>query len=141
MLPMNSELVLYQLNGIQSKREAGYIFPVTIFMSILLSAFLLHQIESFRLEKLFYHETNQQMELEAMMKYTWDTIRAESLMAGNNPYPNYIFPTGVASVTSKDLDEKKEIMIICSTTEGREYKATIIYDMGIQEVIAWYETN
>ncbi|TYS68072.1 hypothetical protein FZC76_09970 [Sutcliffiella horikoshii] len=106
-----------------------------------MSAFLLHQIESYRLEKLFYHETNQQLELEAMMKYTWDTIQAESLLVGSNPAPIYIFPTGEASVTSKDVDEIKEIMIICSTTEGREYKATIIYDMGIHEVIAWYETN
>ncbi|KPB05206.1 hypothetical protein AAV98_07615 [Bacillus sp. CHD6a] len=112
-----------------------------MFMSVLMSAFLLHQIESFRLEKLFYHETNQQMELEAMMKYTWDTTLAESLMEGSNPSSVYVFPTGEASVTSKDVGDKKEIMISCSTTEGREYKATILYDMGIQEVIAWYETN
>ncbi|KMJ60078.1 hypothetical protein AB685_04360 [Bacillus sp. LL01] len=109
-------------------------------MSVLFSAFLLHQIENYRLEKLFYHESDQQLELEVMMKYTWDTIHEELKEEKHVLTADIVFPTGNALVTTRDLGPEVEIIIVCSTQKGREYKATILYDKENYKVRAWYET-
>lgn len=140
MWSMNSELVPYQTVGMQNRKERGYIFPVAIFISVLLSSFLLHQMENYRLEKMFYHETNQQYELEAMMKYSWDMVE-EMLKVENELVSHTVtFPKGNAVITVKALGIEREIAIVCTTLEGREYRATIIYNADMKKIVAWYET-
>ncbi len=137
---MNSKWGQSVQAGILNRQENGYIFPVTLIMSVIFSSFLLHQVENYRLERMFYHESDQQFELEIMMKYTWDIIE-EQLEGDQHDISTLItFSRGSATVTVKDLGIEKEVIIICTTKMGREYKATILYDMEGEKVIGWYET-
>lgn len=125
--------------GIRNKQEKGYIFPVTLVLSVIISSFLLHQVENYRLEKMFYHESDQQFELEGMMKYTWDIVE-EQLKEEREIISSIEMPRGEAKVTVKEVGAEREIVIVCTTRTGREYKANILYDMEEKKVLGWYET-
>ncbi|WP_078379735.1 competence type IV pilus minor pilin ComGG [Sutcliffiella halmapala] len=121
--------------------EKGYIFPITLMLSVLLSGFLLHQIELYRMEKLFYAESDELFELEHMMKYSWDSVENE-LQTDTFPLLNSIsFPSGTATISTQDTYPIAQIKIICVTTNDRRYEATIQYDRAAYQVISWIETN
>ncbi|MGD6780911.1 competence type IV pilus minor pilin ComGG [Sutcliffiella horikoshii] len=126
--------------GLLSKQDKGYIFPVTLIISVIVSSFLLHQIENYRLEKMFYHESDQQFELEVMMKYAWDKVEEQLKEEREEIISSFEMPRGEAAVTVKELGTEREIVIVCTTRMAREYKATILYDMEEKKVLGWYET-
>jgi hypothetical protein len=98
-------------------------------------------VENYRLEKMFFHESDQQFELEVMMKYTWDIVE-QQLEAGREDIASFVaFPNGdgEVTVTVKELGAEREIVIVCTTRNGREYKATILYDLEEKKVLGWYE--
>lgn len=138
---MNSKWGQSVQAGVQNRQDEGYIFPVTLAISMIFSSFLLHQVENYRLEKMFYHESDQQFELEVMMKYTWDIIEEQLEGEQQDIASSHSFSGGSATVALKDLGADKEIIIICTTRMGREYRATILYDMEGKKVLGWYETN
>ncbi|QFT89791.1 hypothetical protein FIU87_14100 [Bacillus sp. THAF10] len=121
------------------RKEKGYILPFTIMMSGLLSLFLLHQIESFRLENLFYHEAEQQFRLDSMMKYTWDAVHHELENEDEVQTSSLRFPNGTSTISTQTKDEIVEIQISCLTDSGRSYQAIVIYSMNNHEVVSWNE--
>lgn len=137
---MNSKWGQSEPAGLQNKQDKGYIFPVTLIISVIFSSFLLHQMENYRLEKMFYHESDQQFELEVMMKYAWDMVEEQLEEEREVIISSIEMPRGEAKVTVKELGAEREIVIVCTTRRGREYRATVIYDMEKKEVLAWYET-
>lgn len=136
---MNSKLGQSVIAGVRNRRDNGYIFPVTLVMSVIFSSFLLHQVENYRLERMFYHESDQQFELEIMMKYAWDIVEQQLEEEREDIASSIVLPGGEATVTVKVLAEEWEIIIVCTTSIGREYKATILYDIEEKKVLGWYE--
>lgn len=126
--------------GRRIKQDNGYIFPVTLILSVIVSSFLLHQMENYRLEKMFYHESDQQFELEVMMKYAWDKVEEQLKEERGEISSSFVMPRGEAIVTVKELGAEREIVIVCTTRTAREYRATILYDMEEKKVLGWYET-
>ncbi|WP_230499217.1 competence type IV pilus minor pilin ComGG [Sutcliffiella rhizosphaerae] len=108
-------------------------------MCSLLSYMLLHQIENYRLEKMFYFEADQQFKLEAMMKYSWDVVQNELEKDGQIRADSIHFPYGSASINIKELGEELEITILCMTREERSYQAKVIYDIVNFEFLKWTE--
>jgi hypothetical protein len=96
-------------------------------------------VENYRLEKMFYHESDLQFELEVMMKYTWDIVEQQLEAGGEDIVSSVTLPEGEAKVTVKELGAEREIVIVCTTRNGREYKATILYDLEEKKVLDWYE--
>ncbi|WP_226680036.1 competence type IV pilus minor pilin ComGG [Sutcliffiella horikoshii] len=137
---MNLNWGLSEPAGVRDKQDKGYIFPVTLVLSVIISSFLLHQVENYRLEKMFYHESDQQFELEVMMKYTWDIVEEQLKEEREEIISSVEMPRGEATVTVKELGTESELVIVCTTRTGREYKATILYDMEEKKVLGWYET-
>jgi hypothetical protein len=121
--------------------EKGYIFPITLLLSILLSAFLLHQIELYRMEKLFYEESDQLYELESMMKYSWDRVEKELLEDKFPPLESISFPTGSSTISWENTYPITQIKIICTTDAKRVYEATIHYDRTTYRMVSWVETS
>ncbi len=136
---MNSKLEKLFSYGIQNRQDKGYIFPITLILSVLFSSFLLHQIENYRLEKLFYHEVKQQFDLDVMMKYTWDFIEGQLIDEQQDITSSLVFARGDAKVTTKNIGSAKEIIIVCTTSMGRVYRAIILYDLENKKVLEWHE--
>ncbi|MBM7620147.1 hypothetical protein JOC95_002000 [Bacillus tianshenii] len=122
-----------------NEREKGYIFPVTLLLSLFLSSVLLHQIELYRLEKAFYTESGELFELESMMRYTWVKVEEELVVGSFPPQYHIDFPNGNAVITSIDQYPVKQIKIVCTTAKGRKYEASIQYDMNSDQVISWVD--
>lgn len=121
--------------------EKGYIFPITLMLTLLVSAFLLHQIELYKMEQLFYAETEELFELESMMKYTWDHVEKELQTETLPSNSSLSFPTGSATIIIQDRGQNIEIKIVCLTKQGRRYEATIQYDPTAQQVVNWTEIH
>jgi hypothetical protein len=126
-------------NGTRIKEEKGYIFPVTLILSFLLSLYLLHQIELYRLEKMFYHESNQLLELEGMMKYTWDAVHKELLEDKFPPIKSIQFRNGQSSISAEDKFPQTRISILCVLGDNRRYEALIVFDRESKQIISWTE--
>jgi hypothetical protein len=121
--------------------EKGYIFPVTLLISLLLSSMLLHQIELYRMEKAFYTESGELFELESMMRYSWGKVEKELELDRLPPLSNIEFPHGNAVITANDQYPVTQIKIICTTSKERIYEATILYERTTNQVVSWVESN
>ncbi|WP_417899632.1 competence type IV pilus minor pilin ComGG [Bacillus haimaensis] len=124
-----------------NRMERGYIFPVTLLLSLLISSMLLHQIELYRVEKAFYIESGELFELESMMRYTWEKVEGELEVDRFPPLSNINFPNGNAVIIADDQFPVTQIKIICTTSKDRKYEATILYDRTTYQVVSWVESN
>lgn len=124
-----------------NNKEKGYIFPVTLLISFLLSAMLLHQIELYLMEKAFYTESGELFELESMMRYAWEKVEEDLEMDRFPPVANINFPNGHALIAVDDQYPVTQIKIICTTRKNRVYQANILYDRSSYQLNSWVESN
>ncbi|MFE7061011.1 competence type IV pilus minor pilin ComGG [Sutcliffiella sp. NPDC057660] len=124
-----------------NRMEKGYIFPVTLLLSLLVSSMLLHQIELYRMEKAFYTESGELFELESMMRYSWEKVEGQLEVDSFPPLSNINFPNGNAVITADEQYPVTQIKIICTTTKDRKYEAIILYERTTYRVVSWVESN
>lgn len=124
-----------------NRMEKGYIFPVTLLLSLLISSMLLHQIELYRMENAFYTESGELFELESMMRYSWEKVEGDLEVGRFPPLSQIDFPKGNAVITANDEYPVTQIKIICTTNKGRQYEATILYEQTTYRVVSWVESN
>ncbi|MFS1517942.1 competence type IV pilus minor pilin ComGG [Bacillus sp. SCS-151] len=127
----------------KKNNEHGFIFPVTLVMSLLFFLVLLHQIEMYVVEKNFYHEIEQLYILENIMQMATTDILKD---IHDNAYPIrnkiYTYPNGQAMYSTEQIEEGMlKISIECKTIQKRLYNAFFIYELEEGRIIKWVENR
>ena len=105
--------------------EQGFIFPITLVVSVIVSAFLMHHIQLYSVEKSFFHEVEQVQLLDNMIKYGIDKLENEMKDGNWNPNGLLTLPNGFVSYVIVDKGTFFELKINANTNEGRSNTVTI----------------
>ncbi|MDX8359614.1 competence type IV pilus minor pilin ComGG [Cytobacillus sp. IB215316] len=127
----------------KKNNEHGFIFPVTLVMSLLFFLVLLHQIEMYVVEKNFYHEIEQLYILENIMQMATTDI-LKDIHDNAHPIRNkiYTYPNGQAMYSKEQIEEGMlKISIECKTIQKRLYNAFFIYELEEGRIIKWVENR
>ncbi|AST92523.1 hypothetical protein BC6307_15105 [Sutcliffiella cohnii] len=108
-------------------------------MAMIMTAYLLHHIQLYNLEKRFYFETNQVHDLEIMIKYVWDMLEAQIV---NDEYVESgikDFSTGEVEFNISEKEPLLTIVLRARALSGRVNDVKVIYDQNEKKVISWQQ--
>lgn len=108
-------------------------------MAMIMTAYLLHHIQMYNLEKRFYFETNQVHNLEIMIKYVWDMLEVQLVNDEHVESGIKGFSTGEVEFIISEKDTILTIMLRARTLSGRVNDVKVIYDQNEKKVISWQQ--
>lgn len=126
---------------IMLKREEGFILPLVMILSLLLSSLVIHQIELLETDRLFFQERKNYFHHGLLLQSASNEMLSQ-LKKSDTIEEHGQFSFGIGSATYHIVEINEQTATVQFETRtalagGR--KATVIYDVRTHTIIKWTE--
>ncbi|MBU8908983.1 competence type IV pilus minor pilin ComGG [Desertibacillus haloalkaliphilus] len=123
-------------------KQKGFIMPLTMVLTFIVSGVLLHQLQQYLNEKQFFYEQEQIYIIEQLAQmgaHDLDDVLREDTVDTNGQFH---YEIGTASYwIQEQLDDTLYVRLTLETIEGRKRLVRLYYDLETLTMKAWWEVN
>ncbi|WP_044896046.1 competence type IV pilus minor pilin ComGG [Aeribacillus alveayuensis] len=121
------------------KNEKGYIFPLTIVLSLFIFFIIMANVSIYVRDIQFYKDTQEFFALENLMMLA---VQHSSNHLVNRKKETLSLPTGNISYIVNEMDDGLiKVSITCETVNNTTYSASYVYDANNEQIMKWVESE